>query len=283
MISNKKELELGYAGLALLRNRLVGDKNTTEQIAREISKLAEEIHKETPSETKEIKRYDVASGYKAWSDTYDNIPNILLEVEEPVVKSILKDFKRGKALDVACGTGRYSQILYDLGHEVVGIDSTLEMLHHAKSRVPRAEFIHGDLEKLPINSESVDLVICALALTHLPSVDKTISELNRVVRPQGYIVLSDIHPWFVIIGGQAEFQDINGEKGYIFNYIHQPSRYLEEFNKLGLKIKKCIEPTLDSKHLNPTEVGLNLSKKTMDTALEGLPLALVWVLEKPNS
>lgn len=125
--------------------------------------------------------------------------------------------------------------------------------------------------------------LCALALTHLPSVENTISELNRVVRSRGHIILSDIHPWFVVIGGQAEFQDINGEKGYVFNYVHQLSRYLEEFNKLGLKVKKCIEPILDSKHLDPTEEGLNLSKKTMDTALEGLPLALVWVLEKPNN
>lgn len=164
MISNKKELELGYAGLALLRNRLAGDKDIAEKIANEISKLAGEIHKEASSETKEIKRYDVASGYKAWSDTYDNIPNLILEVEEPVIKSILRDFKRGKALDVACGTGRYSQILYDLGHDVVGIDSTPEMLQRAKSRLPKVDFIHGDLEKLPIESDSVELAVC-------PSID----------------------------------------------------------------------------------------------------------------
>lgn len=283
MISNKKEFELGYAGLALLRNRLVGDKVLAGQIANEMSKLADEINKESPSESGAIKRHDVASGYKAWSDTYDNNPNLLIEVEEPVVKSILKSFKKGKALDVACGTGRYSRILHDLGHKVIGVDNTPEMLQHAKSRVPKADFIHGDVEKLPIANESVDLAICALVLTHLPSIDRTISELNRVVRLQGHIVLSDIHPWFVAIGGQAEFQDINGEKGYIFNFVHQPSRYLGTFNKLGLKITQCVEPTLDSKRLEPSEMGINLNKKTIDTALEGLPLALVWVLEKSKN
>lgn len=280
MVTNKKQLELGYAGLALLRNRLVGNKEVTDKIATEISKLAKGKSYILPSATEEIKRYSAPTGYKLWSKTYDTIPNLLIEVEEPAVRSILKDFKKGKALDAACGTGRYSQILSSLGHDVIGVDSSPYMLKQAKFQVPKAKFIRSNLENLPLESESVDLVVCALALTHFSSIHKVISELNRVTRTGGHIVLSDIHPWFVIIGGQAEFQGITGKEGYVFNYTHLHSQYLNEFNKLGLEVNQCMEPTLDSKYLNPKEVGLDLSKEIINIALKDLPLVLIWRLEK---
>lgn len=280
MTTNKEQLELGYAGLAILRNRLVGSRKVADKIAKEVAAIVDALGEDDIGPAREIKKYDVPGGYKAWSDTYDRIPNLLIEVEEPVVRSLIQEFNKGKALDAACGTGRYSQILHSLGHDVVGVDRTPEMLGQARSRVPKANFILGDLNRLPVQSSSMDLAICALALTHLSSPNKAIKELNRVVRRGGHIILSDIHPWFVIIGGQAEFQDIKGKKGYVFNHIHLPSSYLEIFEDLGLKIRKCLEPALDLKHLDEAKMDLQLSKETIHTALEGLPLVLIWVLEK---
>jgi ubiquinone/menaquinone biosynthesis C-methylase UbiE len=282
MTSNKKQLELGYAGLALLRNRLIGNGKVTDGIVNEISNLTREKSElqASISTTEEIKKYSVPSGYKKWSKTYDTIPNLLLEVEEAVTKSILNEFKIGKALDAACGTGRYSKILSSLGHEVTGIDSSTYMLKGTKAHAPKATFIQGGLENLPLEDGSFDLTMCALALTHFPSIHKVLNELTRVTRKGGYIVLSDIHPWFVILGGQAEFQDINGKKGFVFNHVHLISQYLDEFKKLGLKVDLCLEPTLDSKYLDPKEIGLDITKTTMNTALEGLPLVLIWKLEK---
>lgn len=114
MATNKKQLELGYAGLALLRNRLVGNSDIAEKIVMEISKLVNERASVSSSAANEVKRYSVSSGYKTWSKTYDSIPNLLIKVEEPAVRSLLQDFKKGMALDAACGTGRYSKILSSL-------------------------------------------------------------------------------------------------------------------------------------------------------------------------
>jgi len=47
---------------------------------------------------------------------------------------------RGVALDAACGTGRFAEFLAQRGHQVIGVDSSPDMLAHARRRVPAARF-----------------------------------------------------------------------------------------------------------------------------------------------
>lgn len=278
-MSYMKQHELGLAGLALLRNRLVGDEKTTREVLDEIHRLTE-TPKNALSSTSKVKVYSVSAGYKAWAATYDNIPNLLIEVEEPVVKSLLRKFSPGRALDAACGTGRYSEFLHTLGHEVTGVDFSPAMLRHAKTRNRKIKFIKSDLRALPLNNDNFDLVICALVLTHFSDINQILTELFRVVRSGGHIIISDIHPWLVVLGGQAEFHDKAGKRGYIRNYIHWHNIYLQAFNQIGLKVLECLEPTMGQEHLKLAQTGFDLSAKTVRTALLGLPITLVWVLEK---
>lgn len=278
-MSYAKQHELGLAGLALLRNRLVGDEKTTRAILSEIHRLSE-TPKNALSTTPKVKVYSVNAGYEAWSATYDIIPNLLIDVEEPVVKSLLQKFPPGRVLDAACGTGRYSGYLHKLGHEVLGVDLSPAMLQHAKTRNPKIKFIKSNLKALPLDNNNFDLVICALALTHFSDINQVLTELFRVVRPGGHIIISDIHPWLVALGGQAEFHDKAGKRGYIRNYIHWHSIYFQAFNRIGLKVLECLEPTIGQEHLKLAQTGLDSSAKTVRTALLGLPVALVWVLRK---
>jgi ubiquinone/menaquinone biosynthesis C-methylase UbiE len=52
-------------------------------------------------------------------------------------------------------------------------------------KVPSAEFQLADVRSLPVASESRDLVVCGLALTHLPELDGVMAEFARVLRPGG--------------------------------------------------------------------------------------------------
>jgi len=278
-MSCMKQHELGLAGLALLRNRLVGDEKTTREVLNEIDRLTKKP-KNTSSSTSKVKAYSVIAGYEAWAATYDNIPNLLIKIEEPVVKSLLRRFSPGRALDAACGTGRYSKFLHTLGHEVTGVDLSPAMLRHAKTRNRKIKFIKSDLRALPLNNDNFDLVICALVLTHFSDINQILTELFRVVRSGGHIIISDIHPWLVALGGQAEFHDKAGKRGYIRNYIHWYNIYLQAFNQIGLKVLECLEPTMGQEHLKLAQTGFDLSAKTVRAALLGLPITLVWVLEK---
>lgn len=276
-MSYTKQHDLGMAGLALLRNWLVGD----ETVAISIIKEVQELVNEPLSKSDKVLSFDVSEGYKAWADTYDSMPNLLLEVEEPIVKTILKKITPGTALDAACGTGRYSELLNSLGYKVTGMDLSPAMLSQArKTRNKKINFIEGDLTAIPLKNASVDLAICALALTHLPNMEKALSELKRVVRPGGRIIISDIHPWLIMLGGQAEFFDKTGKHGYVLNYIHWHSDYLKSFQHLQLKVIECLEPVMESKHVKLAKMGFGLEEKTVATALKGLPIALIWVLER---
>lgn len=280
-MSYPKQHELGLAGLALLRNWLVGDEAVAQSIFKEVRELTKETKDKPLAKSEKVTLFNVSKGYKAWADTYDSIPNLLLEVEEPIVKTILKKFTPGIALDAACGTARYSELLNSLGYKVTGMDLSPAMLSQArKARNKKINFVEGNLTAIPLKDANIDLTICALALTHLPNIERALSELKRVTRPGGHIIISDIHPWLVMLGGQAEFFDKTGKHGYVLNYVHWHSNYFKSFQNLQLKVIECLEPVMESKHIKLAKTGFDLKEKTVAIALEGLPIALIWVLER---
>ena len=66
--------------------------------------------------------------------------------------------------------------LVDRGHRVVGVDSSAEMLDVARTKVPDGDFHVGELDDLPVPDASVDLVVCALALSHVPDLAPVMAE-----------------------------------------------------------------------------------------------------------
>ena len=83
------------------------------------------------------------------------------------------------------------------------------------------------------------------------------------------------------MGGQADFHDKKGNHGYITNYVHWHSKYIQVFQEIGLKIEQCIEPKFEKNHLRLARSGSELSGITISTAFQGLPMALIWLLKKP--
>jgi 2-polyprenyl-3-methyl-5-hydroxy-6-metoxy-1,4-benzoquinol methylase len=51
----------------------------------------------------------------------------MIDIEQPVVRRILDGLPVGTALDAACGTGRHTAYLHELGHRVIGIDASPEI------------------------------------------------------------------------------------------------------------------------------------------------------------
>src|SRR5262249_20529929 len=188
------EVLLGIEGLALLRLTAGDDPSARRARVEEIRSLLGRIDASgdlgAPAEGRE---YDLAEGYRAWSETYDT-PLRLFRLEEPIMHRLFDALSPSRVLDAACGTGRHGAYLAARGHQVIGIDRSPEMLQRAREKVPSGDFREGDLEALPLEAESVDVVVCALALVHLPQVDGAIREFARVVRPGGRVIISDVHP-----------------------------------------------------------------------------------------
>jgi demethylmenaquinone methyltransferase / 2-methoxy-6-polyprenyl-1,4-benzoquinol methylase len=116
---------------------------------------------------------------------YDLINRILSLGQERHWRAIgVGMLESGLILDLGCGTGDT-----DFGdRSVIGIDPVLEML--ALSAV-RARVV-GIGEELPIRDESVDGVFSAFVFRNLASVDRTLEETQRVLKPGASVVITDL-------------------------------------------------------------------------------------------
>jgi demethylmenaquinone methyltransferase/2-methoxy-6-polyprenyl-1,4-benzoquinol methylase len=104
----------------------------------------------------------------------------------------------GAALDIACGSGQLTRELRKhVGHagRVVGLDFSDRMLAVARAAHPAIEWVQGDATNLPFEDSSFDAATIAFGLRNLAHPEKGLSEMRRVLRPGGrMVVLEFLHP-----------------------------------------------------------------------------------------
>ncbi len=134
-------------------------------------------------------QYNALIDHKPHNAYYDR-PNTLKLIGNP---------KGKKILDAACGPGKYAEILLSEGAEVVGFDISPKMIKHATKRNKESGtfFVH-DLEQPfdQLESTTFDIVVCALAMHYIQDWNNTLKEFYRVLKPNGYLVISIEHPFF---------------------------------------------------------------------------------------
>lgn len=268
---------LGVEGLALLRLWPDGDPATIAARLADVRSLAVRLEEPSLAAPALEPELSPTEGYARWAATYDG-PNTAISREERVVHPLLDSTPAGAALDAACGTGRYAAYLAARGHRVIGVDASPEMLAKARARVPSADLRLGTLEALPLEDASVHLAVCALALTHCVDLVPPIRELARVVRPGGRIVLSDIHPIVVWLGGHALFRDAAGRRAYVRNHAHPHGAYFRAFAAAGLVVAQCLEPPVTEDELPPPLTPEVIAAQR--DAFVGLPGSLIWDLRR---
>jgi SAM-dependent methyltransferase len=100
------------------------------------------------------------------------------------------------ALDAGCGTGFQTAILEELGYRAHGVDVSAGMLAVAHARCPRAVLVRGRLEHLPYTDAAFDAVACCgSTLSFATDPAAAVSELGRVLRRGGRLVLEVEHKW----------------------------------------------------------------------------------------
>lgn len=93
-------------------------------------------------------------------------------------------------LDAGCGDGRYLAALdAELPPRRAGVDISERILETARSRV-EADFRQANLESLPFEAGSFDVVLCSQVIEHVPDAGAAAAELARVLRPGGALVIS---------------------------------------------------------------------------------------------
>jgi SAM-dependent methyltransferase len=272
-----RELLVGIEGLALLRNLYDSSEETAEQRLLELRSLLDD---ESLASGEPIREAAPRAGYRAWSSSYDEPGNPIVALEQPVVWSLLDSLAPGRALDAACGTGRHARRLVELGHQVLGVDLTPEMLEQAAADLPRASFLAADLRAIPAADQHFDVVVCGLALSHLADLRAGVAELARVLRPGGRLVVSILHPFQIQLGWHARFTAADGQRAFIREHPHTHSDYLAAFAGAGLELRECLEPIISAQHLRAMRRAFSRIPEATVQAYAGLPGVLVWHTEK---
>ena len=110
-------------------------------------------------------------------------------------------------LDLACGTGDLALAIAQSvpGARVAGIDASPRMIEAAGARrreagTVEAEFLVGDMMRLPVPDDSVDVVLAGYGIRNVPDADCALDEMARVLRSGGRVhvldfFLPEFRPW----------------------------------------------------------------------------------------
>jgi SAM-dependent methyltransferase len=95
-------------------------------------------------------------------------------------------------LDVGCGTGALAHAIAPLVGRVTGVDGDEAILEAARDGAPaNCVFVIGDAMDLPFEYGSFDIVGCLRVLHHVRRPELVVSEMARVTRPGGTILVAD--------------------------------------------------------------------------------------------
>jgi len=140
-------------------------------------------------------------GYQLWAETWDATPSPIVALEGRALLPWIESLAPGRAIDVGCGTGRWTARL-----GAIGVDASAAMLAVAAQKGLRGRLAVGNAAALPVAGGSADVVLCALTFGHIRDQAAALCEFARVLRPGGSLILSDFHPAAAAQGWRRTFR-----------------------------------------------------------------------------
>lgn len=164
--------------------------------------------------------------------------------------------RNSKVLDIACGKGETPRLLaLEYGCRVIGMDLSAKMITLARRRTEakklkgEVDFLIADAEELPFHEATFDAVISECSFSLLPNKDKAAAEIQRVLKAQGRVIITDIilrgnvplggacpFPLVPCMAGAGSIDDyvtILGQAGFCNPYVEDHSI---ELKKLGYQM-----------------------------------------------
>jgi len=114
---------------------------------------------------------------------------------------LLPDGKNLKILDAGCGEGHLLSLIKNKlpGAQLFGVDVTAIALLSAQKRIPEGNFINNDICRLSFQDNFFEVVICSEVLEHIYQYQQALSELKRVLKPNGLLIITFPHEWLFTV------------------------------------------------------------------------------------
>jgi ubiquinone/menaquinone biosynthesis C-methylase UbiE len=112
------------------------------------------------------------------------------ESEIPRREATIALVEGGLLLEIGCAEGFMTAELTKKSSQVVASDIGLSYLKRAKANAPHAHFTRLDVHNIPFDENTFDYIICTEVLEHVLSPYRALNEINRVLKKDGFLVLS---------------------------------------------------------------------------------------------
>lgn len=208
--------------------------------------------------------------YQRWATSYPpHAHNALMQAEEAAMRQLFPPMTGKIVLDLACGTGRYGLLARESGAQaVIGLDNSAAMLREN----PLSLIAQATSEAIPLAGGSVDVVLCGLALGHLPRLEPSIAEISRVLKPGGVALISDFHPFIFLNGQRRTFTAPDGTTYAVEHYAHLYADYHTAAQSAGLVVEQVSEPRL----------GIDHAVRFAGESAPGTPVIIAYRMRKPG-
>jgi ubiquinone/menaquinone biosynthesis C-methylase UbiE len=177
--------------------------------------------------------------YERWAPVYPPLAhNPLMRAEQRSMLEAWPNVAGKRVLDLACGSGRYSRLLREANAaQVVALDFCAPMLEQVRD-VGR---VHASMMQLPFKSAVFDAVVCGLAVGHATDIRQWMSEIARVLRPDGNLMYSDFHSEAIRAGMTRSFEDSAGVTWAVPHQIYDLPCQREAMADAGLIVERVRE------------------------------------------
>lgn len=180
---------------------------------------------------------DNKSFWDRWAKRYDRLMSGDKDTYARILNRMKKKLNRNMVvLELACGTGILSVQLAGNVKMLEATDFSEEMIKQAKRKChsARLHFSVQDATALPYASETFDAVVISNALHIMPSPEKALAEIRRVLKPEGILIA----PTFTAAGSvfgriKIRFMELSG-----FRVFHKwkPQEYLDFLKENGFTV-----------------------------------------------
>jgi len=212
--------------------------------------------------------------YERWAPTYAPDPhNPLMRAEQSAMLSLWPEVSGRRALDLACGSGRYVKLLADGGAaDITALDFSWAML----KRVEGCRRVQASMTSLPFAPSVFDVVVSGLAVGHASSIQLWMREVARVLDRGGVLLYSDFHPEAARAGLPRSFKDEHGERIVVPHHSYE----------VDIQKAAAAAASLQVEHVRELRVGMEINEpfagsETFYRQWHGLPLVLVVRARKP--